>query len=82
MRKDRAEKELERVKEKIQELSQREKELEHFIREVEKEETAVIMEKYNISAEELLELLKEREAENQRILERKENDKNEVHTVG
>ena len=82
MRKDRAEKELERVKEKIQELSQREKELEHFIREAEKEETAVIMEKYNISAEELLEMLKEREAENQRILERKETGKNEISTVG
>ena len=82
MRKDRAEKELEKVKEKIQELSQREKELEYFIREAEKEETAVIMEKYNISAEELLEMLKEREAENQRILERKETGKNEIGTVG
>jgi len=55
----------------------REKELEHDIRECNKEQAAIIMESYQISPEDLLELLKEHEAENKRILEerRKRNEK-------
>ena len=52
-----------------QKKSKREKELEHDIRECNKEQAAIIMESYQISPEDLLELLKEHEAENKRILE-------------
>ena len=82
MRKEKLIKELQKTREKKQAIIKREQELEHDLREAEKEETAVIMEKYKISAEDLREMLKERETENQRNLEQKEKKENEVHTVG
>lgn len=82
MRKEKLIKELQKVREKKEAIIKREQELEHDLREAEKEEVAAIVESFHITSEELREMLKEREAENQRILERKENDKNEVHTVG
>ena len=82
MRKEKLIKELQKTREKKQAIIKREQELEHDLREAEKEETAVIMEKYKISAEDLREMLKERETENHRNLEQKEKKENEVHTVG
>ena len=82
MRKEKLIKELQKTREKKQAIIKREQELEHDLREAEKEETAVIMEKYKISAEDLREMLKERKTENQRNLEQKEKKENEVHTVG
>ena len=82
MRKEKLIKELQKTREKKQAIIKREQELEHDLREAEKEETAVIMEKYKISAEDLREMLKERETENQRNLEQKEKKENEVRTVG
>ena len=76
MRKSVLEKELQRVREKKAKCIKREKELEHDIRECNKEQAAIIMESYQISPEDLSELLKEHEAENKRILEerRKQNE--------
>lgn len=68
MKKERAEKELIKVREQLSQLLKREEELETIIREADKEEAAVIMEKYKISVGELLDLVKEKEAENKRIL--------------
>ena len=82
MRKEKLIKELQKTREKKQAIIKREQELEHDLREAEKEETAVIMEKYKISAEDLREMLKERETENHRNLEQKEKKENEVRTVG
>ena len=82
MRKEKLIKELQKTREKKQAIIKKEQELEHDLREAEKEEVAAIVESFHITSEKLREMLKEREAENQRILERKENDKNEVHTVG
>lgn len=82
MRKEKLIKELQKTREKKQAIIKKEQELEHDLREAEKEETAVIMEKYKISAEDLREMLKERETENQRNLEQKEKKENEIHTVG
>ena len=82
MRKEKLIKELQKTREKKQAIIKREQELEHDLREAEKEETAVIMEKYKISAEDLREMLKERETENQRNLEQEEKKENEVRTVG
>ena len=82
MRKEKLIKELQKTREKKQAIIKKEQELEHDLREAEKEEVAAIVESFHITSEELREMLKEREAENQRILERKENDKNEVHTAG
>ena len=59
MRKEKLIKELQKTREKKQAIIKREQELEHDLREAEKEETAVIMEKYKISAEDLREMLKE-----------------------
>ena len=77
MRKSVLEKELQRVREKKAKCIKREKELEHDIRECNKEQAAIIMESYQITPEDLSELLKEHEAENKRILEerRKRNEK-------
>lgn len=72
MKKERAEKELQKVRVQIEELKEREKTLVECIREAEKNETAEIMEKYKISPEELLELLKAREAKNRIILSENE----------
>ena len=82
MRKEKLIKELQKTRKKKQAIIKREQELEHDLREAEKEETAVIMEKYKISAEDLREMLKERETENQRNLEQEEKKENEVRTVG
>ena len=69
MRKSVLEKELQKAKANKEKWIKREKELEHDIRECNKEQAAIIMESYQISPEDLLELLKEHEAENKRILE-------------
>ena len=76
MRKESAEKELKKIRARKQECIEREKELEHVIREKNKEECMKILETFHISPEDLLELLKEHEVENKRIL--KEREKSDV----
>lgn len=68
MKKERAEKELQKVREQIKALQEKEQELERIIREADKEAAAVIMDRYHISVGELLNLVKEKEIENKRIL--------------
>ena len=77
MRKSVLEKRLQKARENREKWTELEKKLEHDIRECNKEQVAVIMESYQISPEDLSELLKEHEAENKRILEerRKHNEK-------
>lgn len=82
MKKERAEKELQKVRAQLEELKEREKYLVECIREAEKNETAEIMEKFKITPEKLLELLKARETENKMILSEhepvKQNNQNEM----
>ena len=68
MKKERAEKELSKVREQMETLQKRAEELERIIREADKEAAAVIMERYHISVGELLDLVKEKELENKRLL--------------
>lgn len=77
MRKSVLEKKLQKARANREKWTKLEKELEHDIRECNKEQVAIIMESYQISPEDLSELLKEHEAENKRILEerRKRNEK-------
>ena len=77
MRKSVLEKRLQKARENKEKWTNLEKELEHDIRECNKEQAAIIMESYQITPEDLSELLKEHEAENKRILEerRKRNEK-------
>ena len=81
MKKERAEKELQKVREQLKTLQEKEQELERIIREADKEEAAVIMDRYHISVGELLDLVKENELENKRILknekERMEHENND-----
>jgi len=77
MKKERAEKELQKVRAQLESLKEKEKNLVECIREAERDETAIIMEKYKISPEQLLEMLKAQEAENRVLLsepEKKENN--------
>ena len=76
MRKSILEKRLQKARANREKWTKIEKELEHDIRECNKEQAAIIMESYQISPEDLSELLKEHEAENKRILEerRKQNE--------
>ena len=76
MRKESAEKELKKIRARKQECIEREKELEHVIREKNKEKCMTILETFHISPEDLFEILKERDAENKRIL--KEREKSDV----
>ena len=82
MRKEKLIKELQKTREKKQAIIKKEQELEHDLREAEKEEVAAIVESFHITSEELREMLLEHQAENQKILEQKEKKENEVHTVG
>ena len=82
MRKEKLIKELQKTREKKQAIIKREQELEHDLREAEKEEVAAIVESFHITSEELREMLLEHQAENQKILEQEEKKENEVHTVG
>lgn len=79
-KRENAERELLKVRKQIAEWQVREKELEGDIREAAKEEVASLMEKYSIHVAELRVLLKERETENQRILEEKRKKEMEHET--
>ena len=79
-KRENAERELLKVRKQIAEWQVREKELEGDIREAAKEEAASLMEKYSIHVGELRVLLKERETENQRILEEKRRKEMEHET--
>ena len=81
MRKEKLIKELQKIREKKQAIIKKEQEVEHDLREAEKEEVAAIVESFHITSEELREMLQEHQAENQKILEQKEKKENEVHTV-
>ena len=80
MKKERAERELLKVRKQIAELQTKEKAYEEIIREAEKEEAAAILGKYKISVDELDILLREHKAENQRILEEKRKKEIEYET--
>ena len=71
MKREKAERELAKVRKQIAECQAKEKEYEEIIREANKEEAAAIMGKYKISVGELDILLKEHKAEIQRMLEEK-----------
>ena len=71
MKREDAERELLKVRKQMAELQEKEKKLEGNIHEAVKEEVASLMEKHKIPVAELRVLLKEREAENQKILKGK-----------
>ena len=86
MKREDAERELLKVRKQMAELQEKEKKLEGNIHEAVKEEVASLMEKHNIPVAELRVLLKERNAENQKILKEKrkkamehETDKKETY---
>jgi len=80
MKKERAERELAKVRKQIAEYQAKEKTYEEIIREAEKEEAAAILGKYKISVDELDILLREHKAENQRILQEKRKKETENET--
>ena len=80
MKKERAERELLKIRKQIAELQVKEKTYEEIIREAEKEEAAAILGKYKISVGELDILLKEHKAEIQRMLEEKRKKEMEYET--
>ena len=80
MKKERAERELLKVRKQIAELLEKEKELEENVREAVKEKVASLMKKHKIPVGELRVLLKEGESKNQRILEEKRKKETENET--
>ena len=81
MTKERAIQELKKTQEKIAKLQKKESEWVEYIRDKEKEEAIAILEKFQVSPEELFEMLEERKAENRKLLLKAEERENSLLQV-